>query len=122
MGIHYCHLTRAVKMYLIEARLGEVMYNKIFIILLITGTMLFAQPPVFKNAGHVTYLEEELYNKHGTNLAVADWNGNGLRDLVLGFNYEGQIRFDPNSSSSSPHFFQPFETLYADGEMIYFSR
>lgn len=49
---------------------------------------------------------------------IADWDGDGLKDLILGqFDY-GKIRFYPNSGTNSAPVFTAFSFLQAGGADI----
>jgi len=96
---------------------------KYYILSLFIISGLFAQKaPRFTSAGHVFYMGEELFNKHGTNPTYADWTGNGNKDLIVGFHYEGRIYVYPNSGEDGPVFRSPFIPLQADGVQIIFAE
>ncbi len=52
---------------------------------------------------------------------VADWNGDGMKDLLLGTE-TGYIRFYPNQTSDTWPMFQDFTNVVADGQPIYLYR
>ncbi len=92
-------------------------------LLFLIASGLHAQnPPRFTFAGYVNYLGDELFNKHGNNPILVDWNGNGNKDLVVGIHYEGQIYVYTNTGESEPIFNTPFVQLKADSERIYFAE
>lgn len=49
---------------------------------------------------------------------VADWDGDGLKDLILGQFASGYIRFYKNEGSNASPIFNSFSYLYADGSII----
>lgn len=49
---------------------------------------------------------------------VADWNGDGLKDLLVGQFDNGMIRFYENVGSNELPVFESFEYLCADGQPI----
>jgi len=49
---------------------------------------------------------------------VADWNGDGRKDLLLGQFMEGRIRFYPNTGTDAQPAFRAFELLAAGGAPI----
>ncbi len=49
---------------------------------------------------------------------VADWNGDGRKDLLLGQFREGRIRFYPNAGTDAQPVFKSFELLSAGGTPI----
>jgi len=46
---------------------------------------------------------------------VVDWDGDGLKDLVLGQFTSGNIRFYRNEGTNAAPVFNSYELLYADG-------
>jgi len=79
-------------------------------------------PPNFDPRGHIYYQGEVLYNKHGTNPTVADWDNDSDKDLVVGFHYEGRVHVYVNSGEFSTEFNADFIPLMADSEMIIFAE
>jgi hypothetical protein len=49
---------------------------------------------------------------------VADWDGDGVKDLILGQFTNGSIRFYRNCGTNSAPVFTTFEYLHADGSVI----
>jgi hypothetical protein len=49
---------------------------------------------------------------------VVDWDGDGLKDLLLGEFTQGRIRFYSNDGSNSAPHFTTFAYLQADGATI----
>jgi len=68
------------------------------------------QSPVFLQAGGVT-IDVGYYGSP----CVYDWNGDGLKDLILGeFNY-GNIRLYLNSGTNAAPVFTTYTLMQADG-------
>ncbi len=65
---------------------------------------------------------EILYSTTGYNYyavpCVADWNGDGKKDLLLGYFYEGWIYLYINSGTDSVPVFSSEQILKADGSTI----
>lgn len=49
---------------------------------------------------------------------VVDWDGDGLKDLILGQFSGGNIRFYKNTGTNASPLFNSFSYLYADGSII----
>lgn len=49
---------------------------------------------------------------------VVDWDGDGLKDLILGQFTSGYIRFYKNEGTNASPVFNSFTYLYADGVII----
>ncbi|MFO7627421.1 MAG: hypothetical protein R6V62_09205 [Candidatus Fermentibacteraceae bacterium] len=49
---------------------------------------------------------------------VVDWDGDGLKDLVLGQFASGNIRFYKNEGTNANPVFNTFSMIYADGSPI----
>ena len=49
---------------------------------------------------------------------VADWNGDGSKDMVLGIFTSGNIRFYENENTNDSPVFNSFSNLQADGVAI----
>jgi hypothetical protein len=49
---------------------------------------------------------------------VVDWDGDGVKDLILGQFSNGSIRFYKNQGTNAAPEFTTFEYLYADGSII----
>ncbi len=49
---------------------------------------------------------------------VADWDGDGLKDLVLGQFTSGNIRFYKNEGTNDNPVFSTYTMIYADGSPI----
>lgn len=49
---------------------------------------------------------------------VVDWDGDGVKDLILGQFMNGSIRFYRNHGTASEPEFTTFDDLQADGEII----
>ena len=49
---------------------------------------------------------------------VVDWDGDGVKDLVLGQFGNGNIRFYKNQGTNDNPVFTSFEYLHADGSII----
>ncbi|MBD3226108.1 MAG: hypothetical protein GF313_15375 [Caldithrix sp.] len=62
--------------------------------------------PLFKENGRIQHKGEPLINKHGTSPIIVDWNGDGAKDLIAGFHFQGWIFYYENSGSDAfPAFF-----------------
>lgn len=53
--------------------------------------------------------------------AVVDWNGDGMKDLLLG-NETGYVQFYPNIGTDTWPMFQLYENVNAGGTAIYYNR
>lgn len=49
---------------------------------------------------------------------IADWNGDGVKDMVLGIFTSGNIRFYPNENTNDSPVFNTYSNIKADGVAI----
>ena len=49
---------------------------------------------------------------------IADWNGDGNKDMILGIFASGNIRFYANENTNDSPVFNSFTSLKADGATI----
>ena len=89
--------------------------------------------PIFALAGLLlgwtpTWLPEYQLTADGTVIGegrfyyaapcIAHWDGDGVKDLILGQFTDGSIRFYRNQGTNAAPEFTTFEYLYADGSII----
>ncbi len=93
------------------------MQRLLILVLVITG-IAFAQPPMFHNYIYVEALGAPIVVSAHANPCVVDWNGDGVKDLLLGEFTGGRIRFYSNDGGNSEPHFTTYTYLQADGAMI----
>lgn len=94
-------------------------YTTFFTLLFGILSNLLAQQSEFNDIHRIQYFGEDLFNKHGTSPQVIDWNGDGLKDLVVGFHFAGWVYVYLNSGTNiKPLFDTEFIQLKADDEII----
>jgi hypothetical protein len=78
----------------------------------------FASPPMYQNAVFLQAGGVNIDVSYYGSPCVYDWNGDGLKDLILGeFNY-GNIRLYLNSGTNAAPVFTTYTLLAADGVAI----
>lgn len=78
----------------------------------VSQTFVFAAPYNLECAG-VT-IDVDYYGAP----CVVDWDGDGLKDLIMGQFYYGNIRFYQNEGTNADPVFNSYSLLQADGVNI----
>jgi hypothetical protein len=92
--------------------------QKLLIFVLILAGVAFATPPMFHNYVYVEANNSPIAVSSHANPSVIDWDGDGVKDLLLGEFTGGMIRFYSNDGSNSAPHFTTFTYLQADGAII----
>ena len=77
-----------------------------------SGTFIFDTPYYLQCAG--SNIDVQYYGAP----CVADWDGDGLKDLITGQFYYGNIRFYKNEGTNESPVFNSFAYLQANGVNI----
>ena len=93
------------------------MQRFLFLVLIITG-LAFAPPPMFQNYVYVEASGAPIVVSAHANPCVVDWDGDGVKDLLVGEFTNGVIRFYSNDGSNSAPHFTTFTYLQSGGVMI----
>ena len=90
-----------------------------YLLFLILPVVLMAQPPSFGPVDYVKAGGNPITVTSGhANPCVVDWDGDGLKDLIIGQFSGGKIRFYKNSGTNEVPVFTDFSYLQADGSDI----
>ena len=88
----------------------------IIVITLFLPAGLNAQAPTFEKWEYITANGAPIELQLGhADPCVIDWDGDGLKDLLVGQYTSGKIRFYKNSGSNSAPVFTFFTYMQADG-------
>lgn len=93
-------------------------------ILLSISLCALAGTPVFGDQVYVQYEGSNLDVGIYSDPYVVDWDGDGLKDLIVGQYYDknydnrGKIRYYPNSGTNSDPVFEAWAYIEADGSDI----
>ena len=93
--------------------------RKVMILVFILAFGVFATPPMYNDFVYI-YAGGSAITVSGGHAdpCVVDWDGDGLKDLLLGEFTLGRIRFYPNSGTNISPIFTTFSYLQADGVTI----
>ena len=93
--------------------------HRIVVLSLILVGFAFAPPPMFHDFVYIAAGGFPITVSGGhADPCVIDWDGDGLKDLLLGEFTQGRIRFYQNSGTNSAPVFTTFTYLQADGATI----
>jgi len=91
----------------------------LLLFLMLTAAAALADLPVFSSPFFVQAGGSDLVVSGSVpDPCVVDWNGDGLKDLVIGQFSEGKVRFYQNSGTNSNPEFTSFTFLQAGGSDI----
>lgn len=96
------------------------MTSKLSTLLALFAVVAFAQTPMFDAPVAIEANGSPINVGYGGNASpfVADWNGDGKQDLLLGQYDGGKVRFYANIGEDSAPVFGDFVYLQADGSDI----
>jgi hypothetical protein len=77
-----------------------------------------AAPPMFNTPVFVESSGDRIDVGSHSSPCVTDWDGDGLKDLILGQFDLGMIRFYPNVGTNEQPLFEGYTLMLADGEPI----
>lgn len=87
-------------------------------LLVIPAAPAGAAPPVFYPPVFVESSGDRIDVGSHSSPCVTDWDGDGLKDLILGQFDFGMIRFYPNVGTNDSPLFEGYTLMCADGEPI----
>ncbi len=90
-----------------------------YVLFLILPVVLMAQTPSFGPRAYINANGSPITVDVGhANPCAVDWDGDGLKDLLIGQFGSGKIRFYKNSGTNEAPVFTDFSYLQADGSDI----
>ncbi|MBD3277296.1 MAG: hypothetical protein GF388_03265 [Candidatus Aegiribacteria sp.] len=93
--------------------------KKVILVLLIVISFCFSDLPEFADPFFVQASGTDLVVSGSVpDPCVVDWDGDGLKDLVIGQFSSGKVRFYPNSGTNAAPVFTSFSYLQAGGSDI----
>jgi hypothetical protein len=91
----------------------------VLILVCVFAFCLFAAPPMYNDFVYIEASGNPITVSGGhADPCVVDWDGDGLKDLILGEFTYGRIRFYPNSGTNNNPYFTTFSYLESDGSII----
>lgn len=82
------------------------------------ASLLFRGVPLFHHQGYIQAGGGDLDVGSYSSPLVADWNGDGVKDLIVGELDDGMINFFENTGTNQNPLFGPSVHLRADGSEI----
>ena len=92
--------------------------RKLIFPLMIAATLCMAQLPVYQPFYYQECAGVVIDVGYYGAPCIADWNGDGNKDMVLGVFGGGNIRFYANENTNDSPVFNSFTTMKADGTNI----
>ena len=90
---------------------------QILLALLVAG-LCFAQAPTYQSWYYQQCAGTTIDVGYYGTPCITDWNGDGLKDMVLGIFTGGNIRFYANENTNDSPVFSSYITMQADGSTI----
>jgi len=85
---------------------------------LVAGIAAVASPPLYQNGVFVQAGGTDIDVGYYGSPCVVDWNGDGLKDLIMGIFSYGNIYVYLNSGTNAAPVFTTYTVLAADGVTI----
>ena len=92
--------------------------RKLIILLLVAAALCMAQAPAYQSFYYQQCAGTAIDVGYYGAPCIADWDGDGTKDMVLGIFSGGAIRFYANDNTNDSPVFNSFTTLKADGVNI----
>ena len=90
---------------------------QILLALLVVG-LCFAQAPAYQSYYYQECAGAVIDVGYYGAPCIADWNGDGNKDMVLGIFTSGNIRFYANENTNDSPVFNSYSNIQADGSAI----
>jgi len=90
----------------------------LFVLLTVLISLAMADPPVYQSFLYMECAGSRIDVGYYGAPCITDWNGDGLKDMILGQFTSGRIRFYANENTNGSPVFNSYSMLKADGSNI----